>query len=163
MIGLRKSIERNKDMITIRKMVEKDTEEVFGMMRVFYNSDAVFHTSSDAVLMRDIADCVSDMPFVEGFIFEVDGNIAGYAMTALSYTTEYGGISVWVEDIYLKPEYRKLGISSKFFRYIEELYPRAVRFKLEVEQENEIAIASYKKNGYEISPYFEMTKEMIED
>lgn len=163
MIGLRKSTERNKDMITIRKMVEKDTEEVFGMMRVFYNSDAVFHTSSDAVLLRDIADCVSDMPFVEGFIFEVDGNIAGYAMTALSYTTEYGGISVWVEDIYLKPEYRKLGISSKFFRHIEELYPQAVRFKLEVEQENETAIASYKKNGYGISPYFEMTKEMIED
>lgn len=150
-------------MVTIRKMTEKDSKEVLAMMRVFYDSPAVFHTSSDAVLERDIADCVSDMPFVEGFIFEVDGNIAGYAMTALSYTTEYGGISVWIEDLYLKPEYRKLGIATKFFHHIEEIYPQAVRFKLEVEQENETAIASYKKNGYGISPYFEMTKEMIED
>lgn len=147
----------------IRKMENRDAEEVFGMMRQFYDSPAVFHTSSDAVLRKDIEDCISDMPLVEGFVFEEDEKLLGYAMTALNYTTEYGGISVWIEDIYLKPEARGKGIATDFFAFIEKQYPQAVRFKLEVEQENEVAIAAYRRNGYSISPYFEMTKEMIED
>ena len=144
-------------------MENRDAEEVFGMMRQFYDSPAVFHTSSDAVLRKDIEDCISDMPLVEGFVFEEDEKLLGYAMTALNYTTEYGGISVWIEDIYLKPEARGKGIATDFFAFIEKQYPQAVRFKLEVEQENEVAIAAYRRNGYSISPYFEMTKEMIED
>ena len=147
----------------IRKMENRDAEEVFGMMRQFYDSPAVFHTSSDAVLRKDIEDCISDMPLVEGFVFEEDEKLLGYAMTALNYTTEYGGISVWIEDIYLKPEARGKGMATEFFAFIEKQYPQAVRFKLEVEQENEVAIAAYRRNGYSISPYFEMTKEMIED
>ena len=147
----------------IRKMENRDAEEVFGLMRQFYDSPAVFHTSSDAVLRKDIEDCISDMPLVEGFVFEEDEKLLGYAMTALNYTTEYGGISVWIEDIYLKPEARGKGIATDFFAFIEKQYPQAVRFKLEVEQENEVAIAAYRRNGYSISPYFEMTKEMIED
>ena len=42
----------------IRKMENRDAEEVFGMMRQFYDSPAVFHTSSDAVLRKDIEDCI---------------------------------------------------------------------------------------------------------
>lgn len=147
----------------IRKMRQEDTDAVLEMMRVFYDSPAVFHTSSDQVLKQDIADAVkSDFPLLDGFVFIIEGNIVGYAMTALNYTTEYGGISVWLEDLYIKPEYRHQGIASEFFSFMEQEYPQAVRFKLEVEQENEIAIATYKKNGYGISPYFEMTKEMVE-
>ena len=151
-------------MITIRKMNAGDEEAVFGMMRLFYDSDAVLHTSSDAILRKDIQDAVSEeMPLLDGYVFTEDGRYAGYGMTTMCYTTEYGGVAVWLEDFYLKPEYRNRGFSTTFFRFLEEQYPHAVRFKLEVEQENEGAVAAYRKNGYEVSPYFEMTKEMIED
>ena len=146
----------------IRKMKQIDAEEVFQMMRVFYDSPAVFHTSSDAVLRKDIEDCIGKMPFVDGYVFEEDGILLGYAMTTPSYTTEYGGLCIWLEDLYIKPEYRHMGIGTKFFDFMEQTYPDAVRYKLEVEQKNEKAIAAYKKNGYGISPYFEMTKEMVE-
>lgn len=149
--------------ITIRKMERRDADQVYDMMRVFYDSPAVLHTSSDAVLKQDIEDCLGDLPLVEGFVFEKEGTLVGYAMTALSYTTEYGGVCVWLEDIYLSPACRRSGIASRFFSYLEELHPEAVRFKLEVEQENETAIAAYRRNGYEISPYYEMTREMIPD
>lgn len=146
----------------IREMQQTDAEAVYEMMRIFYDSSAVFHTSSDAVLKKDIEDCISDTPFVEGFVFEEDGVLLGYAMTAPSYTTEYGGACIWLEDLYIKPEYRHRGIGTELFAYLEHRYPEAVRFKLEVEQENEHAIAAYKKNEYDISPYFEMTREMTE-
>jgi GNAT superfamily N-acetyltransferase len=147
----------------IRKMTTKDTEQVFAMMRVFYDSPALIHKSSDAVLRRDIEACLSDSPFVEAYIFEDAGETLGYSMVSKSYTTEYGGLCVWIEDLYLKEAYRSKGLGTQFFAFLEQQYPEAVRFKLEVEQENGAAVATYKKNGYAISDYFLMTKEIDKD
>ena len=65
-------------MVLIREMEEKDKQEVLDMMRVFYDSPAVFHTSSDAVLKRDVEDCLGELPFVEGFVFADGEELAGY-------------------------------------------------------------------------------------
>lgn len=149
-------------MVSIRVIERKDKKEILEMMRVFYDSPAVFHTSSDAVLERDVDDCLGDMPYVEGFVFADGEQLAGYAMISKGYTTEYGGLCIWIEDIFIKPKYRRQGLASVLFEYLEQRYPDAVRFKLEVEKENEGAIEAYKKSGYKVSPYFEMTKEMGE-
>ena len=143
----------------IRAMQPFDKAEILQMMRVFYDSPAVDHTAPDAVLEKDIDDCLSDLPFLEGFVMEKNGVLIGYAMTAVSYTTEYGGICIWLEDLYLKPAYRHTGVAGDLFAFIEERYPEAVRFKLEVEPENEAASACYRKYGYHVSPYNLMTKE----
>lgn len=143
----------------IRPMKVADKREVFRMMRTFYDSPAVDHTASDATLKKDIDDCLSDLPYLEGFVMEQGSQMIGYAMTAVSYTTEYGGICIWIEDLYLKPEYRHTGIAGEFFAFLESYYPDAVRFKLEVEPENEFAVQCYEKYGYGRSPYFLMTKE----
>ena len=148
-------------MITIRTMKSEDTEEVLAMMRVFYDSPAVLHKASDEVLRRDIRDCVEDVPFVEGFVFVEGEQIAGYSMIAKSYSTEFGGPCIWIEDLYIKPEYRGSGIGTQFFAYLEELYQgKAVRLRLEVEQNNERAIEVYKKCGYQQLSYVQMTKEL---
>lgn len=144
----------------IRKFEKEDREAVFQMMRVFYNSEAVMHTAPDEILYKDIDDCLSELPFIEGFVFVEGEEIAGYAMTAKSYTTEYGGICIWVEDLYVKEKFRGSGIGSTFFSWIEEYYGKeAVRYKLEVELKNEKAISVYKRAGYEKLHYFVMSKE----
>lgn len=149
-------------MSIIRKMQRQDTEEVISMMRAFYNSPAVLHKAEDGVLRKDIADCVSDeMPFIEGYVFEEQDKIVGYAMLAKSYSTEYGGVCIWIEDLYMKPDWRGHGIGSKFFAFLEETYcDDCVRFRLEAEAGNTRAIEVYKKTGYEILPYVELTKEV---
>lgn len=151
------------DNRNIRPMTAQDRGEVLHMMRTFYDSPAVLHTSGNAVLERDFADCVGDCPFIRGFILEMNGETAGYAMTAVSYTTEYGGICVWLEDLYIRPEFQHKGLAGDFFCFLERQFPHAVRFKLEVEPENAAAVSCYRKNGYDISHYFLMTKEKVKD
>lgn len=144
----------------IRAMQLEDMEEVVGMMRVFYDSPAVIHAAPDEILRQDVKDCVGECPYIEGYIFEEDGKILGYSMVAKSYSTEYGGMCVWVEDLYMKEEARGLGIGTAFFRFLDEKYKdQAVRFRLEVEEDNERAVAVYKKAGYQPLPYMQMTKE----
>ena len=142
-------------------MENRDTEEVLAMMKIFYDSPAILHKASEEVLRRDIRDCVGDVPFVEGFVFEKENQIAGYSMIAKSYSTEYGGICIWIEDLYIKLEYRGSGIGTQFFSYLEEQYgENAVRLRLEVEKDNARAIGVYKKCGYQELSYVQMTKEI---
>lgn len=154
-------VEIKKGEVIIRSMQEKDSEEVLKMMQVFYASDAVINKADDEILKKDIADCIGDCPYVDGYVFEIAGDIAGYAMAASGYSTEFGGVCIWLEDLYLKEQYRGHKIGSRFFEALEEIYGKeAVRFRLEVEKENESAIALYKKMGYHFSTYDEMSKEI---
>ena len=129
------------------------------MMRTFYASDAVFTNGSEEIFNADISACISDNPYIEGYIFENDNVIQGYAMLAKSFSTEFGKPCIWIEDLYIKEEYRGLGIGSLFLEFIEAKYPNSL-FRLEVEAENDRALHVYKKCGYDVLPYMEMKKEI---
>ncbi len=141
----------------IRKMAEKDKPCVIEMMRKFYTSPAVLSNGSEEIFEADVNSCISDFPYIEGYVFENGGTIQGYAMVAKSFSTEFGKMCIWIEDLYIKDEYRGLGIGSGFLKYIEEKYPNSI-FRLEVEEENERAVNVYKKCGYKHLPYMEMKK-----
>ena len=100
---------------------------------------------------------MADSPYLEGYIFEVLGEVVGYGMLAKSFSTEFGKSCIWIEDLYIKEAFRGRGIGSAFFNLVEEKYPRSV-LRLEVEEDNERAIKVYRKNGFEVLPYMEMKK-----
>ena len=141
----------------IRSMIASDRSEVISMMRVFYASHAVLSSGSEEIFSADFEACIGECPFLEGYVFEDDGNIAGYAMLAKSFSTEFGKPCIWIEDIYLKHEHRGKGFATDFFAFVEEKYPAAL-LRLEVEEENERAVRVYKKCGFEVLPYTEMKK-----
>ena len=141
----------------IRYIEERDRQQILEMMRIFYASEAVFTNGSDEIFNTDISNCTSDNPYIEGYVFENGNVIQGYAMIAKSFSTEFGKPGIWVEDIYVKDEYRGLGIGSFFLKFIEDKYPDSL-FRLEVEAENERAVNVYKKCGYDVLPYMEMKK-----
>ena len=141
----------------IRLMTIKDKAAVIDMMRVFYASPAVLSNGSDEIFANDVENCINNSPYLEGYIFEGSTGIQGYGMVAKSFSTEFGKPCIWIEDLYIKDEYKGKGLGSKFLYYIEEKYPDAV-LRLEVEEENERAVKTYKKCGFEVLPYMEMKK-----
>lgn len=144
-------------MTEILSMTNEHREKVLSMMRVFYASPAVATNGSEEIFRADVDACTGDNPYLSGFVFMQDGNLAGYAMIAKSFSTEYGVPCIWIEDIYLKPEFRNLGIGSKFFTFLEEQFPGHL-FRLEVEEDNLPAVHTYRKNGFTEMPYMEMKK-----
>ncbi|MBE6777274.1 MAG: GNAT family N-acetyltransferase [Ruminococcaceae bacterium] len=141
----------------IRKIAQKDKAEVISMMTKFYESPCVATNGSSEIFNADLEACISDNPYLEGYVFESENDILGYAMLAKSFSTEYGKPCIWVEDLYIKEAFRGLGIGSRFFGFIEEKYKHTI-FRLEVEEENTRAINVYKKAGYDFMPYKEMKK-----
>lgn len=144
-------------MTIIRPMTALDRERVIEMMRVFYASPAVFTNGSDEIFRRDVEACISDDPYLEGYVFEDAGEIQGYGMIAKSFSTEFGTHCMWVEDIYIAPDHRGKKIGDNFLKFIEEKYPNAV-LRLEVEEDNERAVKLYQKHGFTVLPYMEMKR-----
>ena len=141
----------------IRPMTPQDAPRVLDMMRIFYASPAVLSNGSEEIFQNDVAECVSDSPYLEGHVFEENGQLQGYAMVAKSFSTEFGKLCIWVEDLYIKEAYRGRGIGKAFLDYITQKYADCV-IRLEVEEENETAVKLYQKCGFTQLPYMEMKK-----
>lgn len=141
----------------IRPMTAEDVPCVIDMMRTFYASPAVLSNGSEDIFRADVAECIGDSPFAEGYVFEIEASPVGYGMLAKSFSTEYGKRCIWIEDLYLLPEYRGHGIGSAFFAFVQDRYPGCL-LRLEVEEENERARHVYEKCGFDVLPYMEMKK-----
>ncbi len=150
---------RGANILNIRGMQKSDKQAVLDMMRDFYSSPAVFTNGSDEIFINDIENCIGACPFLDGWIFDENGEILGYAMTAKSYSTEFGKPCVWIEDIYIKKEHRGKGIGTKFFAFAEKQYKNCL-LRLEVEEENTAAVKLYEKSGFDVLPYMEMKKNL---
>lgn len=144
-------------MITIRKITNSDYQTVFDMMKVFYSSEAVFTNGSEEIFKCDIETCLNNNPYLEGYVFCQKNEITGYGMLAKSFSTEFGKPCIWIEDLYIKPDYRGVGIGKQFMEFVEKKYPHCL-LRLEVELENIKAVKLYKKCGFKNLPYLEMTK-----
>lgn len=147
-------------MLNIRSITKDDRELFLTLSEEFYSSPAVlspikaeYHENAFRELMRsrDYLDC---------FIFEYDGKVAGFGLINIAYCHEAGGKIIWFEELYIREEYRSHGIGRAFFAYIEEHFP-AFRYRLEVEKENERAVALYKKLGYDFLEYDQMIKDVM--
>ena len=141
----------------IRTMTQQHAQIVHQMMRSFYASPAVLTNGSDEIFLNDIQACISDDPFLEGFVFCREQEVVGYAMIAKSFSTEFGRRCIWIEDIYLQPQARGQGTAGQFFAFLEARYPGTI-LRLEAEEENEFALRAYRKAGFDVMPYLEMFK-----
>ena len=65
--------------MVIRNMRKEDTNEIFDMMQVFYRSPAVFTNGSEEIFRKDIENCVNECPYLEGYVFENEGEKIGRA------------------------------------------------------------------------------------
>jgi len=141
----------------IRPMTKQDKAAVLGMMRVFYASPAVLSNGSEEIFTRDFEACISNSPYLEGYLMEDEDDILGYAMIAKSFSTEFGKPCIWIEDLYIREGCRGRGTGRQFLAFITNKYPGCV-FRLEAEEENEGAVRLYRSCGFEVLPYLEMKK-----
>ena len=144
-------------MVKIKSMTAEHTDRVIEMMRVFYSSDAVYTNGSEQIFTSDVENCINDSPYLEGYVFEDEARLVGYGMLAKSFSTEFGKRCIWIEDIYVIPEYRSQGIGTRFLKEVEHKYPDCL-LRLEAEAENTTALRVYKKCGFSELPYIELVK-----
>ncbi len=138
--------------MTIRKLSLCDRDEYLRMVKDFYSSPAVLENISEENIRNSFDEFLSDSPYGDAFIFELGGRCAGYGVLAYTYSQEAGGKVVWIEEIYIKEDYRGRGLGSEFINFVLSDIP-AKRYRLETEPDNEKAAKLYRKLGFEHFEY----------
>jgi GNAT superfamily N-acetyltransferase len=132
----------------IRRITPADRETYLQMTHDFYHSEAVLHAVPDAYFVRAFDEMMRSDEYLLGLIFEIEGKTAGYALLVNTWSQEAGGRAVWIDEIYVLPEFRGQGMAKQFFAELKEIAP-AARYRLEIEPDNERAEALYKSVGFE--------------
>lgn len=149
-------------MLTFRDLTPEDHDLVVPMVQAFYRSDAVDHPVDAAILERSFQDAASPAePLLRGLLIQWEDKPAGYMYLTQCYSAEVGGRCVFLEEIFLKEEYRRRGLGAQVMAWLEGEYPAARRFRLEVTQANQGAVSLYQKAGYTFLRYEQMVLDKI--
>ena len=149
-------------MLTFRNMTIQDRDLVLPMVETFYQSDAVDHPVEREILERSFQAAVDPgEPLLRGILVYQGQAPAGYIYVTQCYSAEVGGRCVFIEEIFLLPPFRGMGLGHQIMAWIESQYPSARRFRLEVTEVNQRAAALYEKSGYQYLHYDQMVLDKI--
>ncbi|MDD4714957.1 MAG: GNAT family N-acetyltransferase [Oscillospiraceae bacterium] len=148
-------------MITIRKIKREDRACYLEMAKDFYSSDAVHQNIPGECILRTFHELMRSEQYLLGYIMEYKGKTAGYALLAKTFSQEAGGMVLWIDELYVLSEYRRLGLGRAFFSYLKNnLCGNIKRIRLEAESGNQEAISLYKRMGFQNLPYMQMIQDL---
>ena len=143
----------------IRRITSADRAIYLKMAHDFYHSEAVLHPVPDKYFVRAFDEMMRSDAYLLGLIFEKDGKTAGYALLVKCWSQEAGGPAVWIDEIYMLPEFRNQGLGRAFFSELQAIAP-AARYRLEIEPDNARAERLYKSMGFDELGYKQLVMDI---
>ncbi len=144
-----------------REITENDRDFYINTVKAFYNSDAVLHSIPDDYIVKTFEELMHNDTYAQAFIIEKDDKRAGYALLAKTFSQEAGGIVLWLDELYILPEFRSCGLGSAFLEFLKQI-PDTARLRLELCPSNKKACEVYKRQGFENFGYAQMIYEKKE-
>lgn len=135
-------------MFTIRDAVATDVPDILAMIRELADYERLLH-QVEATTDSLTASLFSPNPCVQALIAEVEDQPAGYALFFATFSSFVGRPGLFVEDVFVRPRFRRQGIGKEFFRRLAQ---RAVegnygRMEFSVLDWNKPALDFYKSLG----------------
>jgi GNAT superfamily N-acetyltransferase len=131
----------------VRKATEKDTDLIYNFIREIADFEELLHTvSGTAEIFHENA---FNKKYAEVMIYEIDGKPVSFAMFLHTFSSFTCRPCLYLEDIYVKPEYRHKGIGTDFFKILAKIAieRKCPRFEWVCLLWNKKAIQFYEKLG----------------
>lgn len=138
----------NMTSVALRPAVMADTSLILSFIRELAEYEKLAHeaVADEATLAAQL---FGDHPGAEVVIAEVDGQAAGFALFFHNFSTFLGQRGLYLEDLYVKPDYRGLGLGRRLMVHLAGLAVErgCGRFEWSVLDWNAPAIAFYRELG----------------
>jgi GNAT superfamily N-acetyltransferase len=135
---------------TIRSAAPADVPQILAFIRALaaYEREPDAVTATEAGLLRD---GFGPNPFYSCLMAEHDGQPAGFAFFFFNYSTWKGQPGIYLEDLFVQPEYRGLGIGKALLKRVAAIAVEkgCPRLQWEVLDWNTPAIEFYRAMGAE--------------
>jgi len=136
--------------MTIRKATGADVPQILLFIRALaaYEREPDAVSATEAGLLRD---GFGPNPFYHCLMAEQDGRPAGFALFFFNYSTWMGRPGLYLEDLFVEPEFRGLGIGKALLQQVAAVAveKNCPRLQWEVLDWNTPAIDFYRAMGAE--------------
>ncbi|MBD2385107.1 GNAT family N-acetyltransferase [Cylindrospermum sp. FACHB-282] len=118
-----------------------------------------FDQKSDGDALTTFLD---DQSLGQVWLIQQDSEVIGYLILTLGYSLEFRGRDAFIDEFYLRPQYRQQGVGTQSLAFAENacrvLGVQALH--LEVDFDNPDAQRLYSRVGYQRHQRFLMTKQL---
>ena len=90
------------------------------------------------------------------YVAEENDRIVGSLLTTFEWSDWKNGIILWIQSVYIIPEYRRKGIFKKMYSYLKKMVEESdelIGLKLYVNKTNIVAQKTYEKIGMDNEHY----------
>lgn len=137
-----------KKMTSIRPITPEEIPELLVMIRELADFEQLSHevTATVADYEREL---FGDSTAAAALVAEHDGALVGYAIYFSTFSSFLGKQGVWLEDLYVRPPFRGLGIGKALLKAVGSIATErgAGRYEWSVLDWNTNAIELYKRLG----------------
>ena len=137
----------------IRSAVATDVEDIFSLIKALAEYEELTHlvTGSSQELAKHL---FGDNPCAEAIVAIAEDKIVGFGLFFQNYSTFLTKPGIYLEDLFVLPEYRRRGIGKGILMHLANLAISrdAGRLEWSVLDWNQDAIAFYEKIGATVMP-----------
>jgi GNAT superfamily N-acetyltransferase len=137
--------------IIIRSAQNEDCDAIFGLIQALAEYEKLSHAvTGDALALKE--HLFGLHKFAEVILAECDAAVVGFALFFHNYSTFLTQPGIYLEDIFVLPEYRRLGIGKALLSQVAQIAKsrNCGRLEWSVLDWNEPAIAFYRGMGAEV-------------
>jgi GNAT superfamily N-acetyltransferase len=149
--------------LNIRPAVPNDVPTLFDLIRALAEYEKLSHavTGNAEILHEHL---FGDRPYIEAILAEWEGQTAGFALFFSNYSTFLTRPGIYLEDLFVLPQYRRRGIGKALLRSVARLAVErdAGRLEWSVLDWNDPAISFYKDMGAAILHEWQICRVMGE-
>ncbi|HYA35285.1 MAG TPA: GNAT family N-acetyltransferase [Candidatus Binataceae bacterium] len=150
----------SRDGIEIRSARGSDFDALLRLIRAYYRFD---HIAFVATTMRPaLRAMMRDESLGRIWIADDRRRAAGYAILTYNWDIEFGGLQGILTDLYLRANYRGLGIGKRIIETVEKFCAKhgISTLELQVERDNKPAQAFYRSLGFSRLTRIVMTRDI---
>lgn len=141
-------------MIHFRVSTPADWATLKPLMLALYREDPSPYPVTEANVGQTLQESIQHPEKIQLIVFEAVENqlpaqIIGYSILVFYWSNEVGGNVVFIDELLIAPTYRRQGIATQFFTWLEQIFARdAAAFALETTPANTRARILYEKLGF---------------
>lgn len=139
--------------LEIRLSTINDVPQIFSLIQELAEYEKLSHQVTGTV--QDLQEHLFGSPvYAEAIVAEWEDKIVGFALFFPNYSTFLTKPGMYLEDLFVRPKYRRQGIGKAMLSYLGKLAIErdAGRLEWSVLDWNESAIAFYQSMGAKVLP-----------
>jgi ribosomal protein S18 acetylase RimI-like enzyme len=148
--------------IDIRAATRADGRALVPLVEQYWKFEAI--EGFDAARIGALFERLAAQPSLgHAWIATVDGQPAGYLLAVFVFSLEYQGLTAEIDELYVMPQYRRLGLGAKLLTTAEKSFREGgctVAF-LQIGRDNADARAFYRRHGYADRAGFELVDKLL--